>query len=465
MSVKTYIDEFDADLDDVVTGDGRYEFRVALIPQMRPKTKADAAINWGGLDDLTPEQRKEVERVGAIVRNRQVPVPDVGYLPGRSRPRSAGGSGSSSPSSITRPAGSTSKSAPPRPAATHARSETNPDFCIYSKAFRRYTFTSAWIDKLERELGESERHCKILGRQSTTLQRSAGRRRRPCGSEPAGGRPTQSSNIWSMAVTPPALQQQWRAHIRTHGTGDVLETQDEDLALPMLIETFEPEQTQLVFGAGEGMHAMIDEDNDIRVSFSASFLDTAGNEIGTIGRTIDTGRKSVSHDALLLDRSRQGEGITSRMMRRSLTLYDELGIEEININARFSGRYVWTLFGFDFASKEEAAAVYWPSLALHQKLRSVPSFPTQQRLAHAWDYPVELDFDDQGRDITVTRDALVDALGPDYIRKPSDLPDEMPMSMALLAHGYSKGWTGRLDLRTGKEARNRLLRYLARKGL
>jgi hypothetical protein len=42
--------------------------------------------------------------------------------------------------------------------------KTNADFCIYSKAFRRYTFTPAWIEKLARELDDPKKHRTILGR-------------------------------------------------------------------------------------------------------------------------------------------------------------------------------------------------------------------------------------------------------------------------------------------------------------
>lgn len=167
MSVKTYIDEFDADLDDVITGDGRYEFRVTLIPQMGPKTDADAAINWVRLDDLSPEQREEVERLEAIVRDRHVPVTDVGYLPGEVAAEVSRRLGIKFTIADHTTCWKHFGARPPRGDAHPER--TNPDFSIYSKAFRRYTFTSAWIDKLERELSEPKRHRKILGRQPTPL--------------------------------------------------------------------------------------------------------------------------------------------------------------------------------------------------------------------------------------------------------------------------------------------------------
>jgi len=68
-----YVDEYDAMLADEVRGDYRYDFRVLLIPQAGPRTEADVAMRFVGLEDLPEEQRGQLEEVRTIVRDRHVP--------------------------------------------------------------------------------------------------------------------------------------------------------------------------------------------------------------------------------------------------------------------------------------------------------------------------------------------------------------------------------------------------------
>jgi hypothetical protein len=167
MSVRTYIEKFDADLDDAVAEDGRYEFRVTLIPQLGPKSNADAAINFVRLDELTAEQREEVERVQAIVRDKQVPVTDVGFLPKEVATEISERLGIRFTVNDHTKCWQHFQIRPPKDDAHPER--TNADFCVYSKAFRRYTFTPAWVEKLARDLDDPKKHRKILGRRPTPL--------------------------------------------------------------------------------------------------------------------------------------------------------------------------------------------------------------------------------------------------------------------------------------------------------
>ena len=167
MSVRTYIEKFEADLDDSVTGDERYEFRITLIPQVGAKSEADAVINFVRLDELTPEQREQVEHLQTIVRNKQVPVTDDGLLPKEVATEVGERLGVKFTTTDHTKCWQHFKVRPTRGDPHPER--TNADFCIYSKAFRRYTFTPAWVDKLARELQEPKGHRKILGRPPTPV--------------------------------------------------------------------------------------------------------------------------------------------------------------------------------------------------------------------------------------------------------------------------------------------------------
>lgn len=163
LSVKTYIERFDANLDGAVADDARYEFRITLIPQTGAKTAADTAITFVRLDELTAEQREEVERVQAIVRDKQVPVSDDGFLPKEVVAELGHRLGIRFTMTDHTRCWQYYKIRPPHKDAHPER--TNADFCIYSKAFGRYTFTPAWIDKLTRDLADPKKHKKILGRE------------------------------------------------------------------------------------------------------------------------------------------------------------------------------------------------------------------------------------------------------------------------------------------------------------
>jgi hypothetical protein len=163
LSVKTYIERFEADLDGEMAEDARYEFRITLIPQTGPKTTADTAITFVRLDELTPEQREEVERVQAIVRDKQLPVTDYGFLPKEVVTEVGQRLDIRFTMTDHTHCWQYYKVRPPYKDPHPDR--TNADFCIYSKAFGRYTFTPAWIDKLTRDLADPEKHEAILGRE------------------------------------------------------------------------------------------------------------------------------------------------------------------------------------------------------------------------------------------------------------------------------------------------------------
>ena len=281
----------------------------------------------------------------------------------------------------------------------------------------------------------------------------------------------------ALRVSPPSstsdevLQQQWRRWIRRYGTTNgntsSLKTTNIDLALPELVYTFEPEGLEMTFGAGGGMVATVRDDGTLHVTFEASFVTPDNWHAGNIARTLDTHDGVVTHDALLLDETLQNRGISARMMRRSLNLYDALDMDEIRVRAQMSGRYVWSRFGFDFADENEAQNVYWLCKGMYERMRRYPPFPTFEDLRHPWDYAPELDLDDMDREVTVTRDEVADAHGAGVIDDAarSRIPAEMPMSMALLAFGTVDRWHGVLDLDAESPARRELLSYLDSKNV
>ncbi len=157
-----YVQDFDASLDPSVAGDQRYEFRVYLIPQKSSKTEADAAMTFVRLEDLDDEQRAQIEQMRTIIRDKKVPVEDLGHL------------------RATQVAERVEKElgvrfrvhhdhtrcwkhyeVRPSPGSDHPE-RTKGDFCRYNEAFHEYVYTEAWVKFLVRKLSDEEEFEEVL---------------------------------------------------------------------------------------------------------------------------------------------------------------------------------------------------------------------------------------------------------------------------------------------------------------
>ena len=151
-----YVEEYDAMLTDEVRDDYRYEFRVYLIPQTGPKTKADVAMRFVRLEDLPEEQQDQLENVRTIVRDRHVPVSNVGnHRPGYvcAKVREALGV-KFSPSSDHVRAWKHYKIRPASGAANPTR--TVAKYSVWDEAHGDYVYTDAWIRR-SRTISGSEK--------------------------------------------------------------------------------------------------------------------------------------------------------------------------------------------------------------------------------------------------------------------------------------------------------------------
>ena len=158
-----YIQEHDAALDDEVTNDYRYDFRVLLIPQTGPKSEADVAMRFVRLDELPEKQREDLEVVQTIVREKQVPVQNAGKH---------------KPSAVCREV-RRALGVRFHHASHHARAwryykvrpeggaekpeQTKSQYCVYDEAYGDYVYTDAWIKHLIKELSDARTFRKVTG--------------------------------------------------------------------------------------------------------------------------------------------------------------------------------------------------------------------------------------------------------------------------------------------------------------
>ena len=159
-----YVSDYDASLTDEVRDDHRYEFRVYLVQQTGPKTEADVSMRFVRFDDLSEEERSKLEQVQTIVREKQVPVSNVGkHKPSdvcRARQRGP-----------RRPVhaelgpragrGSTTRIRPETGAAHPERTDAR--YCVYDEPHRDYVYTDAWITKLTTELSDPAKFEEVIG--------------------------------------------------------------------------------------------------------------------------------------------------------------------------------------------------------------------------------------------------------------------------------------------------------------
>lgn len=159
--VLDWLQDFDAGLDPSTQAAPQFDFRLYLIPHTGPKTQADASMTFVKLDDLTLEQRAAMDQVQTIIRDKQVPVANLGHLkPGEVAAKVS--AGLNRPFSINdhtkawrrydvRPAMND-----PKPEATKAQ------FCVWDAAFQQYVYTEAWVAYLIRHLGNQATYDNVI---------------------------------------------------------------------------------------------------------------------------------------------------------------------------------------------------------------------------------------------------------------------------------------------------------------
>ena len=160
--------DFDADLDDSVRHDQRYEFRVHLLPRTGPKSDADVSMAFVREETLSDEERKALVVLGktgtVVVRERTRQVVNAGLL---------------RPAEVARAVDARLpfrfglySHFPPMWKALDARppggsdhpERTREEYCIYDSSHHDYLYTQAFVNKTVSMLDTEEKWKKTLGR-------------------------------------------------------------------------------------------------------------------------------------------------------------------------------------------------------------------------------------------------------------------------------------------------------------
>jgi hypothetical protein len=165
--VQTFINEFTIGLDPKVLDDPQFEFRLHLVPQKSSRTKADMALDFVRLDELTDEERETLESLGregrAVVVPKDRPVKNLEELRASEVVERVAEAipfefnmshfvSSYKRLQVRPPTGS------PNPKETDAK------YCVYDVAHRDYVYTPALVKKLIRDAQTEDGFRKLTGR-------------------------------------------------------------------------------------------------------------------------------------------------------------------------------------------------------------------------------------------------------------------------------------------------------------
>jgi hypothetical protein len=165
-TLRTFIAQYDAGLDESITRDPRYEFRLRVLQELAPKDPDSLAVQFTRFDDLTDEQRTTVEAIGkkgyVVVRERKRPVVGHGLL----KPTVAAKAVQEQIPFVFSTGHFTNawKSWGVRPPVGDPHPEkTEERYCIYDERHKDYGYTEAYVAKLVRECKTEAGFRKVLG--------------------------------------------------------------------------------------------------------------------------------------------------------------------------------------------------------------------------------------------------------------------------------------------------------------
>lgn len=156
-----WVQDYDATLEPAISADQQFDFRIYLIPHKGPKTDADAVMTFVKPDNLTEDQRAVMDQVQTIIREKQVPVADLGALrAGQVVEEVSAELATPFTMHIHTQAWKYFKVRPPTNAAD--KHNTKSDFCRYNAAFEQYVYTKAWVGYLIRKLSDQRVYDAVV---------------------------------------------------------------------------------------------------------------------------------------------------------------------------------------------------------------------------------------------------------------------------------------------------------------
>lgn len=239
------------------------------------------------------------------------------------------------------------------------------------------------------------------------------------------------------------------------GDRDRIELTDE--MLPRLLELAPADFSVYV---EQGSAAIREGESDIRIELSAllqpavfaAFESLGLTQTGPLRRTIVTQTSHARHHNFRLPLAWTNQLRGRETLRRSVELYQALGIGEVSLLAVDDGRYVWAMCGFDFATDQDRQTTFRACLDFADRLDLDLDF---QDVVHPWEIGAI-----EGE---VTLEEIAVAIGAEPIKLPYPADDKLKTPMrigkALLLFSDLQGWQGVFDTDPAGICYQQLLRY------
>lgn len=168
--VKDYIDRFRSALNDDISGDMEYSFKVFLVPNIgNHRSKDSLAVEFVKYDNLEPEEVDQYKRMVTLIKDRQVPVANLDKMSaGEVSKRVAAAIEPSKFTASTHHARCWQhyKVRPKKGDAKPHKCDNK--YCFYDAAHDDYVYTEEWVEFLKKELSDPLKYDKVCRNKKPT---------------------------------------------------------------------------------------------------------------------------------------------------------------------------------------------------------------------------------------------------------------------------------------------------------
>jgi hypothetical protein len=162
--VLEFIDGFRNGLSDEVVNDPRYSFRVYLVPKITARpTSADIAVEFVTYDPNVPQDAEGLRRVTALIKERQVPVANLGLLKATQvveqvKTRLGARFNLAHHTRAWRHYDVRPRKGADKPEKTKSR------YCVYDSVHNDYVYTHEWVELLSKDMADPAKYQALTGR-------------------------------------------------------------------------------------------------------------------------------------------------------------------------------------------------------------------------------------------------------------------------------------------------------------
>ena len=163
-SVTDYVSTFRGGLPSTVLNSMKYSFNVYLVPKVANReSAADVAVQFISMDEASAEELDRMEKLNVLIREKHIPIANLDMF---------------KPSEVV----ARVKARLPFEFSIHNHTQawqnleirprkgdlhperTRPEYCVYDRIHKDYLYTTAWIERLVKDLADPRGFYELIGR-------------------------------------------------------------------------------------------------------------------------------------------------------------------------------------------------------------------------------------------------------------------------------------------------------------